>query len=122
MGCEKCKAVFMQVTGGFLPTPGGERWQKQRFNLDQYRQKKERVAQDLVRPGIYQHFKGGKYLVFFVSMGTEDNEKIVVYTPLYGAYAGKIRHRTLKNFTEEVNRPDFNYQGPRFRYLGSASD
>lgn len=69
----------------------------------------------MVRPGIYQHFKGGKYLVLHVSTGTEDDEMIVVYTPLYGEHAGKIVHRTLKNFTEEVNRPELNYRGPRFR-------
>jgi len=72
---------------------------------------------DGVRPGIYQHFKGGKYLVLCVSTSTEDNEKIVVYTPLYGEYAGKICHRTFKNFTEHVDRRDFNYIGPRFRRL-----
>ena len=70
---------------------------------------------DSIRPGIYHHFKGGTYLVLFVSTGTEDGQKIVVYTPLYGEYAGKVVHRTLENFAEIVDRSDFNYKGPRFR-------
>ena len=75
---------------------------------------------DSVRPGIYQHFKGGTYLVLLVSTGTEDGVKIVVYTPLYGTFAGRIVHRTLENFTEEVQRPELNYRGPRFTHLTDA--
>lgn len=26
--CEKCGATFRQTTGGILPTPGGEKWEK----------------------------------------------------------------------------------------------
>ncbi|TSC83243.1 MAG: hypothetical protein G01um101419_73 [Parcubacteria group bacterium Gr01-1014_19] len=68
-------------------------------------------------PGIYRHFKGGKYLVLFVSTGVEDGEKIVIYTSLYEPHCGKISHRTLKNFLEEVDRPELNYKGPRFMYV-----
>lgn len=64
--------------------------------------------------GIYQHFKGGKYLFFFISVSVEDGTKIAVYSPLYGEFAGKIVHRTIENFTEEVDRPEFDYRGPRF--------
>ncbi|GEM_PF-3080298 len=67
-----------------------------------------------ITPGIYRHFKGGKYRVFLVSTGTEDGQKVVVYMPLYGAHVGNIAHRTLENFTEEVDRPELNYKGPRF--------
>ena len=81
----------------------------------------EGVIMESVRPGVYQHFKGGKYLVLFVSTGTEDGKKIVVYTPLYGEHAGKIAHRTLENFTERVSRPEFNYEGPRFRAVEAAA-
>lgn len=72
---------------------------------------------ETVQPGKYQHFKGGTYLVFFVSTGTEDGQRIVVFTPLYGEYAGKILHRQIENFTEYVVRPDFNYRGLRFRRI-----
>lgn len=74
-----------------------------------------------VRPGIYIHFKGGKYLVLFVSRGTEDGQRIVVYTPLYGEYAGMIVHRTIENFTEHIDRPEFNYTGPRFRPVDTVA-
>ena len=65
-------------------------------------------------PGIWRHFKGGKYYVFGVSANTETGERVAVYMPLYGEHAGKLMHRTLENFIEMVERPDFNYKGPRF--------
>ncbi len=71
------------------------------------------------RPGIYRHFKGGKYLVFGVSTGTEDGKKVVVYTALYEPHCGKIDHRPLENFTENVDDAKHNYKGPRFRALES---
>lgn len=70
-----------------------------------------------IKPGIYRHFKGGKYLVLYVSTGTEDGKKIVVYTALYEPRCGEISHRPLENFLEEVDRPELNYKGPRFRSM-----
>lgn len=69
-----------------------------------------------ISSGLYHHFKGKdkRYHVFFVSTGTENGEKIVVYMPLYGEHKWEILHRTLSNFTEEVDRPEYNYKGPRF--------
>lgn len=70
-----------------------------------------------VKPGIYRHFKGGKYLVFWVSENTETKVKSVEYTSLYGPHAGEHANRTVENFTEEVDRPELNYKGPRFRSM-----
>ena len=41
-GCEYCKAVFKQTTGGIAPTPGGECWERQSFSLDEYRNKEKK--------------------------------------------------------------------------------
>ncbi|MDO8466804.1 MAG: DUF1653 domain-containing protein [bacterium] len=71
------------------------------------------------RPGIYRHFKGGKYLVFWVSTDVESGEQGVEYSSLYGPHVGKHARRPLKNFLEEVDRPELNYKGPRFRSMES---
>ena len=62
---------------------------------------------------IYNHYKGGKYLVLFVvdeSTNARLGQKVVVYTSL--TY-GKIYCRDLSEFTEEVEWPDGSV-GPRF--------
>jgi hypothetical protein len=44
--------------------------------------KKETEMQE-VRSGIWQHYKGKRYLVLGVARHTETNEEVVVYVPLY---------------------------------------
>lgn len=39
---------------------------------------------ELVKKGIYKHFKGDYYLVEDVAYHSETKEKYVVYRPLYG--------------------------------------
>ena len=62
---------------------------------------------------VYEHFKGGKYLVLFVaedSTNARKGTKLVVYISLtYGA----IKIRELSEFTELVEWPD-GTKGPRF--------
>lgn len=71
-----------------------------------------------VKPGVYQHFKGNIYHVLGVSENTENKEELmVVYIPQQGAYAGRLSHRPLQMFLEEVDRPEFNYKGPRFALI-----
>ena len=71
------------------------------------------------KPGIYRHFKGGRYLVFWVSTDVNTGEKAVEYTSLYGPHAGEHARRALKDFMAEVDRPDLSYKGPRFRSMES---
>lgn len=62
---------------------------------------------------VYEHYKGGKYLVLFVaddSTNSRAQNKLVVYVSL--TY-GTIKCRDIKEFTEIVEWPDGQKQ-PRF--------
>lgn len=41
IGCEECKAVFKQTTGGSSPTAGGETWSKEQYTLEEYRERQK---------------------------------------------------------------------------------
>ena len=69
-----------------------------------------------LKPGRYQHFKGGEYEVHGVATHSESAEQLVVYTPLYGD--GGLWVRPLSMFLESVEH-DGKMQ-PRFRYTGQA--
>lgn len=66
------------------------------------------------RPGRYYHFKHPDqfYDVLGTVLHTETKEKLVVYRALYGEQP--LYARPLAMFLEEVERPDFDYHGPRF--------
>ncbi|MBI2599807.1 DUF1653 domain-containing protein [Candidatus Daviesbacteria bacterium] len=69
--------------------------------------------------GVYQHYKGGLYLVLGLARHTETNEKLVVYIPLYTnkSHTGpRIQVRPLKMFFEKVETRG--KKQPRFTYLG----
>lgn len=73
-----------------------------------------------VRPGIYRHFKHGNlYRVFGVvpdagepKPGETPRPPLVFCQALYGAFT--CCYRELDDFTAVVDRPEFNYHGPRF--------
>ena len=71
----------------------------------------------MIKKGIYQHFKGEdkKYLVLETAINSETEEVMVVYRALYGDY--QLCVRPLKMFTEEVDKPEHNYKGPRFKLV-----
>lgn len=77
------------------------------------------LNRDIVKPGVYRHFKGNIYHVLGVSENTETGELTVVYIPQMGKHAGKLSNRKLEMFLETVSghkeRPD--YTGPRFELL-----
>ena len=55
---------------------------------------------------IYKHYKGGQYLVLHLSEEST-NERIGEQGVVYVSLAhGKIKHRRLEEFTEEVEWPD----------------
>lgn len=69
-----------------------------------------------IDPGVYQHYKGHNYLVFFVSRNTETEEEEVVYQSLYGDF--RVWSRPLEMFKDSVN-----YNGqiqPRFKKIADA--
>lgn len=69
-----------------------------------------------LKPGRYRHFKGDMYTVLGVGQHTETGEYFVVYRGDHG-----IRLRPYAMFVEHVDKPEYQYQGPRFAYLGEAS-
>jgi len=69
-----------------------------------------------VKRGVYRHFKGKLYFVHEVVLNVENDEPAptVLYEALYGK-PGRLFVRSLANFTEIVEKPEFNYlRGPRF--------
>jgi hypothetical protein len=70
-----------------------------------------------VKPGVYRHFRGGRYKVLGVAEDTEIQTHSVVYLPIDGEHAWKLRTRPLAMFVEQVSRPEIDYEGPRFALL-----
>ena len=74
-----------------------------------------------LRCGIYEHYKGKKYLVLGVARHTETGELMAVYIPLYELPGGdgvQMAVRPLKMFTEQVLVGD--ESRPRFRFMGEV--
>ena len=70
---------------------------------------------DVVRLGIYEHYKGKRYEVLGVGKHSETMEEFVVYCALYGDR--DIWIRPLEMFVEEVEVDGI--KKPRFEYLYS---
>lgn len=69
------------------------------------------------KKGIYKNFKGKDYLVLDeVSDATNGAaEPMILYVQLYGEFQMMVRRKS--EFFEIVDRPEFNYKGPRFRLI-----
>ena len=66
-----------------------------------------------IKPGLYQHFKGGKYEVIGVARHSENkNQEFVVYRSLDH---GTLWVRPLAMFLENLERNGYN--GPRFKFI-----
>ena len=70
----------------------------------------------MIRPGIYQHFKGGKYKVIGIAKHSESLEEFVVYEALYENAESKLWIRPVAMFEEEVIKEGV--KQPRFKYIG----
>jgi hypothetical protein len=71
-----------------------------------------------IKPGVYQHYKGGLYTVLGVAedcTNTRDKTELVIYVSLKD---GKIYCRELKEFSEIVEWPD---GGQKPRFVGAFS-
>lgn len=69
------------------------------------------------KPGIYQHYKGNKYLAIGVAKHSETLEELVCYITLYDNKEGKIWVRPLSMFLEEVEIDGV--KKPRFTFISS---
>lgn len=75
------------------------------------------VAKNL-KPGIYEHFKGGRYEVIGVARHSETLEEMVVYKHLDDD--GGLWARPLLMFTEEVERDSIKM--PRFKLINKEAE
>lgn len=74
-----------------------------------------------LRCGVYEHYKGKKYLVLGVARHTETGELLAVYVPLYelpGNEGVQMSVRPLEMFTGQVEVGPVTM--PRFRFTGEA--
>lgn len=72
-----------------------------------------------LRCGLYEHYKGKRYLVLGVARHTETGELLAVYVPLYelpGNEGVQMSVRPLEMFTEHVEVGS--EIRPRFRFTG----
>lgn len=71
----------------------------------------------MIRPGIYEHYKGQRYEVIGLARHSETEEELVVYRALYGDHGLWVRPYPM--FIEEVliNGEPL----PRFQYVGQKS-
>ena len=71
-----------------------------------------------IKPGIYKHFKGGKYKVLQIANHSETLEKFVIYEVLYECRTygkGSIWARPLDMFKEDVEVNGKTV--PRFKFI-----
>ncbi|MDG1662975.1 MAG: DUF1653 domain-containing protein [Pseudomonadales bacterium] len=69
-----------------------------------------------VTPGLYQHYKGGRYEVIGEARHTETEEDLVLYRALYGERGLWVRPLDMFCETVEVESK----QVPRFALLSAA--
>lgn len=67
-------------------------------------------------PGVYEHYKGGRYLVLGLARDDADDTPLVVYVRLYSRPGHPMTVRTVADFTATVTTPDG--ERPRFQRLG----
>ena len=70
--------------------------------------------------GVYEHWKGGRYLVLGLARDDRTDEILVIYTRLYRRDGVPMTARALSSFLD-MTADDSGNQVPRFRYV-DASD
>ena len=58
----------------------------------------------IVKPGIYQHYKGNQYKVIGIAKHSETLQDMVVYEALYDNKLSKIWVRPLSMFFDKVEK------------------
>jgi len=70
---------------------------------------------ELVKKGIYKHFKGDYYIVEDVAIHSETKEKFVVYRPLYGDTT-MLYIRPYDMFLSEVDHEKYPNVKQKYRF------
>jgi len=68
-----------------------------------------------MKKGIYKHYKGNNYEVLGTVTHSETLEKLVLYKALYEPFEMWVR--PIEMFSEVVDKPEYNYKGPRFQLI-----
>ena len=63
---------------------------------------------------IYKHFKGNLYTLIIESIDQETGEELVTYACCETL---KVYTRKKSEFHENIERPEYNYKGPRFELI-----
>ena len=71
---------------------------------------------DEIVPGIYEHYKGMKYLVIGIAAHSETLERLVVYVPLYDSPGPRLWVRPRSMFSDRVEVDGTSIA--RFKYIG----
>ncbi|MCK7458285.1 DUF1653 domain-containing protein [Idiomarina aminovorans] len=73
-----------------------------------------------IQPGIYEHYKGGRYRVIDTARHSETEEWMVLYQPLYGEQENgeqKLWVSPFDVFVKTVTQDG--HDVPRFRFIGN---
>ncbi len=80
--------------------------------------REERLGNERVPLGVYEHYKGKKYEVLCIAYDTETKNELVIYQTMYEPFG--VWARSSKMFLEEVERDGVKMA--RFRYLGAQKN
>lgn len=73
-----------------------------------------KIHEDGLLCGLYQHYKGGVYLVLGLAEHTETEERLVIYVALGVTLSGpRLRARPVREFTSYVSAGI-----PRYTFIG----
>ena len=72
------------------------------------------MKRELVVHGVYQHFKGNKYIVEDVAIDSETGEYLVLYRALYGE--GLLFARPLKMFLSPIDKEKYPNAKQKWRF------
>lgn len=71
-----------------------------------------------IRAGVWEHYKGERYVVIGIARDDRDETPLVIYLRLYGRAGLPMTARPLDGFLAQVETAEG--LRPRFRYVGTV--